>query len=166
MKYENFQARTDRNVRSWNLAWWHSFWRWSRIHQQKTEVLLIFRINFQKRPRPQSAAERRRAPTLTLRIGVQSERSEDWTQRCSDYPATIARIRTLVARTCESTKIPAGMQKPDLWTFRYASEQNLKKWPKPWREMTKKPSYICSFFLLPLLKRGGLIDHVSAATAA
>ena len=31
--------------------------------------------------------------------------------------------RLLATRTCETTKIPAGMQKSDLWSFRYTSEQ-------------------------------------------
>ena len=48
--------------------------------------------------------------------------------------STISRIagavnapRLLAARTCESTKIPAGLQKRDFWGFRYTSEQKKIK---------------------------------------
>ena len=51
--------------------------------------------------------------------------------------ATISRIlqvvdtsRPLATRTCETTKIPAGLQKRDLWTFRYASERKNQKMTK------------------------------------
>ena len=33
----------------------------------------------------------------------------------------------LATRTCENTKIPAGLQKRDLWGFRYTSEQKISE---------------------------------------
>ena len=47
--------------------------------------------------------------------------------------------RLLATRTYETTKIPAGMQKPDVRTFRYAPEQKNQKMTK-----TIKGNYIFS----------------------
>ena len=38
--------------------------------------------------------------------------------------------RLRATRTCETTKIPAGMQKPDLWGFRYTTERKNQKMAK------------------------------------
>ena len=48
----------------------------------------------------------------------------------SYYPGSGEVSRPLATRTCETTKIPAGMQKSDFWSFRYASEQKNQKMAK------------------------------------
>ena len=81
-----------------------------------------FSLNFSKTSSGKIAAERHNSAHFyhyTKNISVKIKKNTTISKRAGGVNAP----RLRATRTCENTKIPAGMQKSDLWSFRYTSEQ-------------------------------------------
>ena len=108
--------------------------------------------DFSKSPTAKIAAERHnRAHTYhyTKNISIKIRKNSTISRSAGGVNAP----RLLATRTFETTEIPAGMQKRDLWGFRYTSEQKFLKMTKNTRgSMTFSNlclTYIKSFQGLP-----------------
>ena len=86
-------------------------------------------LDFSKTSTGKIAAERHnRAHTYHYTKNISIKIRKNTT--ISRIPGVVEVSRPLATRTCESTKIPAGTQKRDLWTLRYTSEQKISKMTK------------------------------------
>ena len=88
-----------------------------------------FSLNFSKTSSGKIAAERHNSAHFyhyTKNISVKIKKNTTISKRAGGVNAP----RLRATRTCENTKIPAGMQKPDFWSFRYAPERKKQKMTK------------------------------------
>ena len=158
MKYRIFRARTDRNLRSWNLAWLHSFWRWSWIHQQKNSNFIEISVKFSKtctarnrRGAPQSAhlySHRKNKSNELRKILLFSNIPVAWAFHVSSLPAPARQL-----------KFPPVCKSPTSGASDTPQNRKNQNWSKTQRQMT-----FCETYVLPIASQSKASPSLHIAT--